>query len=1648
MSKESGVCDDFEKDEITGEDLTSKNFTFATPSFVSSPEKVVSFGVNSDHVFFKLNDRQNTFTFAPPTSIPQINTQLNPTIEDYDKPYKPKISRKGYDPPANLFVNAMRQSEGRDKLIDDFNQLKKHSKSRNTAKEDIANSITCTNVPKRLLTKTTAKEYFSKFGQILKITLRPRKEMVTIYYANKEAASQAYYKTGLFHGEKFNVDWTSPDMLPKSPIKKKESIKDAVRNFITADEDEVNAELEAMMGLEYNLHGSTKTQVITADAKQRMKKAKDIPRHDKPLAKIVVKSDKIEPDPQTQAVVPKASFEELQNIIRQAAHTSEDKYKILEARDKFLRLKQIKPNTLASAKVTIGTCPDMCPEKERLMREAQRQVAVYEQLPSEGKEYKINHATAVKQYSRSSADQEEPLAHELRPVESLKMTMSYLLHEIMEMCMMEGTNLAEWFHFLWDRTRGIRKDITQQELCCVDSVELVEQCARFHIVCSERLCAEEPSVFDKRINTENLTKCLQTLKYMYHDLRVKGVVCKNEAEFRGYIILLNLNDGNFMWDLQRLPADIQKSREVRFAIDVYSSIESHNFSKFFKLVKQTTYLNACILLRYFNQVRVKALSVMVKAYCRITSTSFPLYELMDILGFEDENEAVYLCEQVGLVISNDEMHIMLNRQNFSHPISSVEQGRAVNTVESKRTKQGLSVGQCIAGGKMPEKTYRNHVPHDSFDSNGYLRASAINVEDQTKQYKSKLNLAKNDPYQFIEEDNFKILQKIKTPTKIEDQTNSAAKRSGQTFLAEPSMKPAGFGDVFNKNLKTTPLFPAVFSQTSLHKEQSMFVKPSNVFHKSESDPKLTFGHKTLTFDSKQSKDLDTGDKSEPRFGTRSQNPAVVSKPNESVTQKSIVESSTTLHHATEVPKLKDSSSFAMATNKSIFSGVAQGNIFAKPAGGSSIFGNKSAAGIKTEAKSDFDRKENAKVEAELKKKKLEVQRQLEAEKLKLQELEQERRLKRIEKEAQQIIEELEDEVTKEICTSVVEKEIDKMRMYNTVSKNITKSLVNSVVLQFCEELLQEEIQVQEQLDKISERIKQRLVKKYYKSWRQNVTKKRRQREALDDTPVWLQHRSVSECARSLYHPQQDLVIQNMRRKRFKSDASPSTQDSLAPVEVIIYAGIKENLKSSDNEMIPNIFWKLVISWPELENRILLWQYRKIMNTYLCPENYTEEPIVKTYRPNPYETLNICVRHFEGIINEDNLVGTDALLFLAASSENLNTVKRRLSKTILSRSKLMPIPIAIVFLGEEDLVSENVELELDLEILLESGYVSEYTVVFEKEMSKNQILRLIQSAALWLTTNKSPLVPLEMDYLDQVLSTCLTQELWLRIQGHSNFNKHLASGLDDPALIINLHNEAVTHLTDIFLDQESLQYTSFPREFKTLLNNRISLPSSYEYFDDDWKKEESRLALEQVMNSFLLPEWNYQWPIPNISELHDAMRSYCLRALPESNCDTMTCEVISKLFLMSDDSQSPSFIDVLLEIVRKKIELLEPSLRAVYNKNHVKHFRTLPWWFKSSVLLDYISEKESYSQKESSEEFGLGEPFEKRQRLEEDLDDGLDVDSFYKPDDSLAEFCKETQRQILTVHGICRKLEDDMEKQKSKNKALNELLEKADRKSVV
>lgn len=104
--------------------------------------------------------------------------------------------------------------------------------------------------------------------------------------------------------------------------------------------------------------------------------------------------------PSLEATVPSS----LLHLLGQLAETAEDKYRLLEQKDKVLRqgltpspsqetareilqvtrcvcAGQPKRTDLDLSKVFVGTCPDMCPEKERFMRETRKQLSVFEVIP-------------------------------------------------------------------------------------------------------------------------------------------------------------------------------------------------------------------------------------------------------------------------------------------------------------------------------------------------------------------------------------------------------------------------------------------------------------------------------------------------------------------------------------------------------------------------------------------------------------------------------------------------------------------------------------------------------------------------------------------------------------------------------------------------------------------------------------------------------------------------------------------------------------------------------------------------------------------------------------------------------------------------------------------------------------------------------------------------------------------------------------------------------------------------------------------------------------------------------------------------------------------------------------------------------------------
>uniref|UniRef100_A0A182P4R2 Germinal-center associated nuclear protein n=1 Tax=Anopheles epiroticus TaxID=199890 RepID=A0A182P4R2_9DIPT len=578
---------------------------------------------------------------------------------------------------------------------------------------DVRTSISCENIPELFLDKLTAKMHFSQFGKIKRFILRPNRLSCTVEYEQPEAAQQALERGGQYKNVSFSIYWT--DL-------KQPSMSDNGKPGGPSLDLEVQTELEA---IDFVRSPSQNLLAFYKGGEQRTA-APTGTQNRPPLAKLSIPTTSARIDTDPRIVQIRVEFEKLANS---PAFTAEERYRVLEAKDRYIRLTTERTTDIRKAKNIEGTCPDMCPEKERYMREWKCMVPSYERQPGGGAQ--IDHAKAIKQYSRSSADQELPLPHELRSQLALARTMHFLLTHLADLCDDEesegGGNVSDWFHYIWDRTRGIRKDITQQDLCSPTVVELVEQCTRFHIHCAARLVSEDPSVFDQKINTENMTKCLQTLKYMYTDLAQRGHRCPTEAEFRAYMVLLYLNDGNFLWELRQLPEAIIHSKEIQFALSVYFALEENNFVRFFQLVRSTSYMNACILLRYFTQVRQKALDILRKAYAVRATASFSLEYMTRILGFEDTEQAEAFFDHYGLMIDQMTGVVLFEprQMGYYQPELPFSTSRAVRLVESKRT---VSVGEAICGRPLEQWGQQLPVsqqPNDSFDESGCLKEEVL-----------------------------------------------------------------------------------------------------------------------------------------------------------------------------------------------------------------------------------------------------------------------------------------------------------------------------------------------------------------------------------------------------------------------------------------------------------------------------------------------------------------------------------------------------------------------------------------------------------------------------------------------------------------------------------------------------------------------------------------------------------------------------------------------------------------------------------------------------------------------------------------------------------------------------------------------------------
>lgn len=413
--------------------------------------------------------------------------------------------------------------------------------------------------------------------------------------------------------------------------------------------------------------------------------------------------------------------------------TLQDKVLILQVRDKYVRSQRKKQTDIETAKVVAGNCADMCPEFERYFRKDNRLVvSPFEETNGEPDDHKM-----IKEYVRSSADQEEPLPYELRPPKVLERTMLYLVRNIVDQIDNPNESIEEagWYDFLWNRTRAIRKDITQQDLNGLSSVYLMERCARFHIYAGHRFFGEDPQVFP-RINDENLVKCIQSLKDFYYDLSLKGVECPNEAEFRGYDILLNLGSSDVLRGISRLRKSVRDSEAIKFAAKVHAAYSNSNYVRFFNLLRQATFLDACVMHRYFGQMRFHAFRLLRKAFTHANQQElFAMNYVFDQLCFDEEAEFEEFCSRVEVSMDDDyniyldKSNVYLSRnENIPAPFDLIGR-RSTEYIDAKKGRRSLSA--IIYNEAMDENPYRRQPLQNSFDENGQLVDTEIALDAET-----------------------------------------------------------------------------------------------------------------------------------------------------------------------------------------------------------------------------------------------------------------------------------------------------------------------------------------------------------------------------------------------------------------------------------------------------------------------------------------------------------------------------------------------------------------------------------------------------------------------------------------------------------------------------------------------------------------------------------------------------------------------------------------------------------------------------------------------------------------------------------------------------------------------------------------------------
>lgn len=1406
------------------------------------------------------------------------------------------------------------------------------------------NVLCIIDLPKKLTSRRNLRAHLSKYGEITKVSVNRDSRSAVVTFSNHFGAQAAKTQGQLYEDRTLNIYWsdnTSVDPRAKENIRRKSNVAAVVPEMLWEDDEKETFGVESVkmkpveerrksveivkqlvkptgikkrLGAQLKVGDGSKAKV-TVSPKSPTKPGKVSPKMLSSLKKSLLthgnKQKLVRKAGETvRSVVSKqkrlSSVEE-QSALKASAPVAERtdlkmKLSLLDERDKSIRIKTKLDSNIKTAVAIKGTCPDMCPERERIMRQYALSVAAYEMVPGT---YDMDENKAVKEYTRSSADQEVPLPHDLRPEPVLSMTINYLITNIINKVDSPDVNKAVWYSFCWNRLRSIRKDIILQQLCDMETVKIVEQCARFHITCYDHMWGAEVSGFDDKINTQNVIDCLQTLRHMYEDLGKHGISCPNEPEFYSYLILLKLKSGDVMWEYQQYSLEIQLSNEVQFAIQAYMAFKNNMYSKFFSLVKKASYLTSCLLQRYFDEVRTQALKTMLKAYCLPgktvgLSSSF----VVQSLKFDSQSNALKFCDK-------DELELKVDGEKNEDDVYVSESSFLIR-------EKRLPIANAVVGENTPLPVYIPHKVYSSFDEFGKLKLSFYDEEEDSEVASSQ------DVSDFMEDSNYSEESSyFESEVSVDSGPEVSVQKPGFKFSLSPMNASRGTENIFSTSLfssesgqdnksssnnifLSSPFFnsnltssqPFTFSSNLQSKGSSKVVDmEQDIVSKNnqiEIHPKQPFSMQ-LGFPDK----LDTLSNQEKREENK---PPTINQ------DFDFISTEVNVHHP--------HTQFSFHSNKgNSFHSDSLGQEYLSYDSSNQFDSNSILTDSSLEPLSNQDLLKEDSQNHLLVDSNKEIERTAFLNQLLKEKLEEER---------------LEEE---------------KLRMEEIKRKAEEKRKKEA-----------EEERVMQQLRKdVRQRMKRINVRTCARRWKEKIAKLKQTRadfptlfqlSVKDHLLQWGTVNSVPVC--NIFQRAKDKRnLTGVTSQLLRSGITDSCRYIGSDLAETLAKSAVENMMKSD---VKPIFWKLALSvpWCSSTSTEELTVFNQLMRRW-CKQSFYKHPDAQLGSVESMLTtleipVNISIHFTENLQSSQNIQGMDALVFVVLNeAESEEMCLKRLQSLLLGQMRTGEISVAVMNIGG---VKFERVLKMELEELQEQNVITHWTL--RSWSSPTSIYESLTFLAE--NVNISPHIsatPLE------VLVKEVSEDFFDALSSGQHYSFGLGEVVKNPNYVIHLYNTCLTKLEGLLTSTKLEKYFNFAEEFIACVSPGESGGPELlcgKQYGDVYKTE-----ISMKMNSLKLKEFP-KWPPTSTSHLLKSLKSFCF--------DVHDVNIFPRIVQMLDIPDDVDLVEYLqqtswLNIIETLVECnvrhhlsssTSNQLYVIFDKMDIQRLIQKQWWLQNPLVV--------------------------------------------------------------------------------------------------